>query len=107
MRGHGLHGIGDGENARFEDNLLAFQPFRVTGAVYALVVLEDDVANGPRKVDVLDDLEADFRVRLDNLVLGRRQSSRPVQYLGRDIDLADIVDAGAEGETFEAPVVEA
>jgi hypothetical protein len=49
-----------------------------------------------------EDVVADLGMRLDDLEFRCRKYARAAQDLGRHVDLADVVDGGAEAQAFEA-----
>ena len=66
--GHRFDDIGDLEDPRLEQALLALQPLRIAGTVQPLMVLEDDPCHGPGKVDILQNGLSGPGVGLDQAV---------------------------------------
>src|ERR1039458_8079249 len=64
VRGHRFHHVRHGHDARLEQDLPVLQSLRVPRAVQLLVMLADDVGDGPGKIHVLQDFIAGLRVRL-------------------------------------------
>src|SRR5688500_4014563 len=58
---HRLVGVGNGDDARAERDVLAAQPVGVAGAIEALVVVANDRREGARGAQRTDDLLADLR----------------------------------------------
>ena len=69
--GHRLHHVGDRHDPGFQQDPLARQAGRVAGAIQSLMMLQDRLGDWPRQVEALDDIIADFAVRLDNFELRR------------------------------------
>jgi len=65
MGGHRLHHVRDGKDAGFHPDLAAAKPSGVPAAVKPLVVLPDDVRQGPAERHRLHDVAADGRVGPD------------------------------------------
>lgn len=104
---HGFDDVGYGDDAGLKDDGLCGEAAGIAGAVEALVVLEDDVADGPGELDVLDDGVAEVNVLLDDFELGAAEAAGLGEELEGDADLAEVVDAGAEVEAVDAVFREA
>ena len=92
-RGHDLVGVGDRDDPRAEADLLTRQPVGVAHAVPALVVLADrstPVAQ-PRQ-QARDEADALIGVPPDGVPLVVVERAALVQDLGRDGELAEVVD---------------
>jgi hypothetical protein len=76
VRCHRLHHVRHRQDARLEQDFLAFEAPRITAAVHPLMVLAHDLGDRPRKIDVLEDLVALLGMGLDHLELDRREFSR-------------------------------
>ena len=100
---HRVHHVGDRQDLGLDQNGLTFEVVRVARAVEPLVMLQDHLADGPGKVDALYDVITGLRMGLDHLEFERRQLAGLAQELGRDIDLADIVDRRGEEEALDLP----
>ena len=87
---HRLEGVGDEDDPRLERDLGAGEPAGVTAAVPVLVVMEDPGVDWGHVVRV-EQVEADLRVLVDELLLGRVERARLVQHGVGDSDLAEVV----------------
>jgi len=83
--------VGDAKDAGGKWNVLALEAIRISLAVPALVVIADDRAYVPGKIDVCDQLEAGLRVSFHDGPLFVGELARLVQYFGRNDDLSDVV----------------
>ena len=82
----------------------AEQALRVAGAVEALVVVADDGDRERREVGRAQQLDAGVRVGLHDRHLLVGQAAGLVEDLGRDGELADVVDEQPEAELAHALV---
>ena len=94
---HGLDDIGDAEDSRFEEDVISLETKRVAGAVDSLVVLVDDVGNGPWEVDVFDYFVAELGVLFDEAELSWAEAAGLGEEFSRDADFAQVVDGGGKG----------
>ena len=90
LRHHRLDRVGDCDDARLEQDVLAAQAARIAGTVHTLVVLPHDLGHGPGELDASQRFEAALGVRLHQLELGRRELARPPEDLARDLQHADV-----------------
>ena len=92
-RGHAFEGIDDRHHSPGPRDLAALQAAGVARAVPALVVRERDGAGEleERIVVLADDFRADCRMPLELLALRAGQGSLLAQELGRNAELADVV----------------
>ncbi len=97
-RGERVIDIGDAQDASRERDLLARESVRIARAVPALVVIADDRANVPGKVDVGDELESRLGMPLHELPFYRGELARIVQNLGRHYDITYVVQQRAYPE---------
>src|SRR5438876_3346635 len=104
---HRVEGVADEDDPRLERNLLAALAVRIAGAVPVLVAGAHDRAYVLEALDGRDDPLAELRVRLHHRPLLGGQPARLGEDRGRDADLADVVEEGAELEPFERVAVEA
>ena len=70
MRGHRIHDVGDGDDARADTYLPPDQTLRVTAAVETFMVVQDDVGDIGGQICVADHVVAKPAVRLDDFELG-------------------------------------
>ena len=76
IRRQRVEGVRDEDQPRTERDLRAREPVRIAGAVPALVVVEH-VRVDRRECEAADELVADHRVALDELLLDARSAGRP------------------------------
>ena len=99
--GHGVEGVADEDDARLERDELAGELVRIPAAVPPLVTMAHDRADVLQAVDRRDDPLAELGVRLDHRALLDGEVPGLGQDLGRDADLADVVEERAELEPLE------
>src|SRR5512142_2383958 len=103
---HRVEGVADEDDPRLDRDLLASLAVRIAVAVPALVAGAHDGPDLREPVDRSQDPLAELRVLLDHEPLLRRQRARLLQDLGRDPDLADVVEEGAELEPLQRAALE-
>ena len=97
-RGQGVVHIRHAKDAGRERNVFAFEAVWITPTVPPLVVVPNDGADIARKINVRDQLESGFRVSLHDCPLFLGKLSRLIQNLGRDDDLADVMEQCTDPE---------
>ena len=100
-------GVGHGQDARPQADLLAAQTLRVARTIPALLVVVDDQACSSQEVDALQEPVAEFRVPVHLLPLRGGQRARLEQDRVLDSDLADVVQERAPLHVREVLVAEA
>ena len=96
---HHLEGVGDGDDPGAERDLAVAQATGVPAAVPPLVVLPDREGPLPEPRSQRHRQLLPFeRVRLDQPPLARVERPRLVQHLGRDGDLAHVVEQGGPAQ---------
>src|SRR3954462_1898904 len=105
--GHRVERVADQDDPRLVRDLLAGLAVGVAGAVPALVAAPDDGANLGEPLDRLEDPLAELGVHLDDRALLGRERARLEQDAGRDPDLADVVEQGAQLEALQLRALEA
>src|SRR5262249_31643293 len=103
---HRVERIADVHDARLERDLAAADAVRVPLAVPALVRRAYDRPNVGETIDRREDPRAEHRMLPDELELRVGQRPRLPEDLGRDADLADVVEERAELEPFHRLAVE-
>src|SRR6188474_246285 len=83
LRHHRLDRVGDSDDPRLEEDVVAAQAAWIAGPVHTLVVLADGFCHRPRKLDALQRFEPAIRVGLDQLELGGRELPGPPEDLTR------------------------
>ena len=91
VAGDRVVGVGDGDDARAERDVVALEPVGVARAVVALVVVAHHRADPRQQLDVGDDAVADGRMAAHDAHLGVVELRRLAQDLLGDADLADVV----------------
>ena len=89
---HGVKGVGDGQDAGGQRDLLAFEAVGIPAAVVALVVMADHLRDVPQKPDGPHYIFADDGVGLDQLELFIRQPAGLVEHGVADADFPDVVE---------------
>jgi hypothetical protein len=84
--------------------LLAFEPVGVASAIPPLVMMAHDRDHGVRKLDVLEYLGADHRVKLHLLELRGSELARLVKYVIGDGEFAYIMKQRARFERFDLDI---
>jgi hypothetical protein len=102
VRRHGLHHVGDGEDASLEQDVLAHQAVRVAGPVHTFMVLRHDLGHRLAEADALEDPGPGPGVLPHEGVLDLAEGGRLAEDLRGDRDLADVVDVAGQGESFAA-----
>lgn len=97
-RSHGIVGVGDGDDARNQGDLLAHDAIRVAAARESLVVGADGVGDRVEHGDALRDLAAARGVLLHLAPLVIGQSFRLEKDRLRRVELADVVHLGGEDD---------
>jgi hypothetical protein len=92
LGGHGTEGVGHGDDARLERDVLAGQPVGVAVAVPALVVVEDRGRDRSQRTDLVDQPVADPRVQLHHAELLVGELRRLQEDALADADLADVME---------------
>ena len=90
-RGHHVVGVGDGDDAGAERDLLARDAGRVAAAGELLVVVQDDLGDRAVALDALDELGALLGVELDQLPLVVGQLAVGEEDVVGEDELADVV----------------
>ena len=103
VRGHRLDHVGHRHDSRLEQDRLAFQALGIAAAVHPLVMLQGDVRHRPRKFDMLQNVVTRLRMSLDQHELGCAELAGFGEYLGRDADLADVVQMAGHPQALHAP----
>ena len=101
---HGVQGIGDGEYARADGDILAAEAAGVAGAVEELLVGEDDLGGVAEKGDASEHVVADLAVGAHDLLFLVVERAGLAEDAVGDGHLADIVEkggAGKDGEIFK------
>ena len=93
--GHGVVGVDDGEDARFERDAVSLQPERVALAVEALVMVEEYRQRALQEADLRDEDARQQRVPLHGLPFATAQGARLAQDGVGHAYLADIVEERA------------
>ena len=101
MGTHGLDDVGDRQDARLEDDLLASQLVRIAGAVQPFVVLERGLGDRPDKVNLLEDVRSELRVCFDDAELVVADLGRLGEDFGGHGDLADVVDIAGDAQALD------
>ena len=104
--GHRLVGVGHGEDARLERDLVPAQAARVAEAVGALVVSEDPLAQ-VGELGARQEARADLGVRVHLLPLALVERAGLREHAVRDADLADVVQHAGEPHALHALLLEA
>jgi len=105
---HRAVGVAGADDARDERDLLAGEAVRVAPAVPPLVARADEMADAAEETsDLLEHALALDRVGLDDRTLFRGQLARLGDDLGRDSDLADVVQERGQLRVSLPPRVEA
>ena len=99
VRGDRLSDIGDGKNPRLDDNCLRGKAPWITRAVEPLMMLQYGLGNRPAKLEALNDVVASLWMGPDELHFERSQLAGLAEDLGRNIDLADVVDQPCEKDS--------
>src|ERR1041385_1105198 len=93
---HRVEGVGHGEDACVDVNLLALQPQRVARPVPLLVVLRDDARRAFEEFDAAQNLLPVQRMLAHPRPLVLRERGGLSEYRVGDSDLADVVKERAE-----------
>ena len=101
IAGHGVVGVGDGDDARTERDLVAAQPERIAVAREPLMVVEDERHGLAQGGGLLEDDLGDPGVLDDGPPLGAREGGRLREDLGRDGDLADVAQQGRDPDPVD------
>ncbi len=93
--------IGHVNKAGAQGDLFALEAVGVAGAVPALVLVLDELSGFAVHLQVFEQIEADDRVLLDELLFGVIEGAALIQDGVGDGDLADVVDAGGEADGLD------
>ncbi len=75
VRGHGIHHVGDGEDARFGQDFGITDAARIAAAVQSFMVLQDDGGHGPGELDILQHVVTGLGMALDQHEFGRAEAA--------------------------------
>ena len=102
MGAHGVHHIGHPEDFRFQEDVRTAQSLGIPGTIDSLVMLQDNLGDGPGKFHFFQDFIPGSGVNPDHAHFRLGKPGGLGQDFGRYRNLAEIMDNGGQADAFNA-----